>query len=565
MAEPDNLQEVLTHLQILATQGPPESFPPLRVDDPTPAPTTEATAEANGEANGEVNGEGTNTATSASPAPIEPIDAPVYLHPDSRLLDAFTLKLSEKTIPPLLPLLIPASVSALQQVHDGHQSITNLLTRLIRNIPVQNLSSYAPPALVQVCLDSPVAVVQLLGAEVVGKFMGGDEGSLANEEWRQVLKKTVEVALRGHHSAPATRAGQVLAELLVRDAESKERRLWGAVFEDVAMTGMMRELTSTGEPRVMSTAQGRLLGMLGKLAGVDFGALTKGEDWGLIGYAATKMLDGNCGGDVVMHMLLINFLGTILSLSKPGEGFTAPYEFLKTTGRIESCFKLATEPAEDIDNLLLKTPASEFIAALLALFPEALTKEEIKKILSSAAADFDAPNPASLLLLRSLPPAALVPAPRIPLTPPEAEWLTTLSIILQHKTVYDSYLQQNLQLWELVTKYSSTPALPEAAMAALEVVEKVVGKEWGVQELLNAPGVLGMLSEVPRGFVSSRAGADSGGSAYMVARKRWEVAGTVKDRLPQGQWREKLEERVRRGVMDTGMGEGVEVATMGSS
>jgi len=411
------------------------------------------------------------------------------------------------------------------------------------------------------------------------------------------MKTIVTLALTARDTGVATKAAAVLVALLNIDAieHGGAGVLWRRVFGDETVYCVFYEMTSwkgqdLGGRREKTEAQSRLLSLLESLVVLDFELLcrsrfegveakyytknadTDGEYGGLLVYAAAKMVEER--EDVMMHMLLLEFYTNLLSAS----GKRA-WDFLNTLGKVRHAVTLAVKPETYTDDFLehglLQSKASAFVARMIEYFPmelnvpfqnEKLGDELLVVIKKHLETPYAGSHTPSLLILRSIPASWITGKgviPLVPLSPPEPEFLRTIATLLPHQPLYREYLAKNSEMWEKLVHYASSPALSEAAVAALDVVDRVsAAGDWGVDEVLRAPGVMQMLVDVPDTFMSSRAGADTGAAAWRVFRRRWEVAGTVLGRLREGNvWRSRLERRVAMGVLGKRDGPGAEVAT----
>ncbi|KAA8903331.1 hypothetical protein FN846DRAFT_985453, partial [Sphaerosporella brunnea] len=235
---------------------------------------------------------------------------------------------------------------------------------------------------------------------------------------------------------------------------------------------------------------------------------------------------------------------------------TRAKEFLTLTGTVQKCVTLLEAEEATVEQSLLRPHAASFAAKLVELFPDELEKGLGEKLVEICRRDPQATE--SFELLKAMGPfvATRGIVPGIPLSPPLEPPLRTLAHLFKHEQVYHEYVAAHPELWELVTSYAATPALGAVALAALQLIENVAtAGDWGVRELVGAPGVLGMLVEPPKRFLGGEV------EGWRVLRRRWEVVGVVAEKVG-GRWGERLRERYRAGVVERGAWEGGEVATM---
>jgi len=389
-------------------------------------------------------------------------------------------------------------------------------------------------------------------------------------------------------------AMDVLVALLTADAVDHNGAgvLWRRVFGDESVYRLLFEWTSwkgvdLGSRRQKTEAQGRLLGLLSALAVLDWellcrprsGRLEEGEFYtrdpekdagfgGVMLYAATKMVEAK--EDVMMHMLLLDFYSDLL-----GSAGKRAWGFLAALGIVQHCVTLAVAPEQYTDDFLehglLQGRASTFVAHIGELFPEELNlppseplgEQIIALIKKHLRQPYQGPHSPSLGILRVLPDEWVVGKgilSLIPLSPPEPEFLSTLGTLIQRQPLYREYLASKPEMWEKVVSYAGAPALGESALAALGVIDAVSAASggWGVEEVERAPGVMGLLVEVPRRFL----GREVESVAWRIWRRKVEVAGGVMRRLPPGNpWRDRLKEGIEGGV-GARDGRGVEIATV---
>lgn len=395
--------------------------------------------------------------------------------------------------------------------------------------------------------------------------------------WSKIVAALLNLAFLGTDTGASGEAAEVLVALLEKD--KNVGLLWRRVFTDPAVYRGFYEATK-GEGKVTTEAQGRLLGIVARLVErVGWERVVKaGGDpaverefmtgtGGLLEYAAAKMVKPD--EDVVMHLLLLEFYGALLAAA-PAEAWA----YLSSLDKAKSIVILAIAPEshteDELDRGLLQSRASSVLAEVISNIPATLSAPTTPDVTTPLIEDiigvikahlinpYGGPHRPSLTLLHALPEDSIVGqgiVPLLPLSPPQYEFLATLAQLLAHERLFREYASANNQMWELVVKYASSPALGDISELAFDIIEAV--SSWGVMEVVKAPGVMLLLANAPeRGF--------GGDVANSVARRRWEVAGKVLERLPEGNgWRKVLDKRVKAGIWGKGgSGAGGEVATM---
>jgi hypothetical protein len=279
--------------------------------------------------------------------------------------------------------------------------------------------------------------------------------------------------------------------------------------------------------------------------------------------------------DVMMHLVLVDYYSALLM--QPSK---RPLAFLQAMQVHERTIKLYIKPGEYTNDMLdqgfLESKAGEYISTFVHRHPDEKIKlfdggnqtlldaivERASAHLRSSPQD---PHTPSLQILSAVSADALALVGKgvvelIPLMPPSAEYLSTLATLFQQHSLYIAYHVAHPELWSKILDYASTPALAQAALAAMQCLETLASTEWGVQEMLGEPSIMTWLVSWPDKFVGGAGDRESW--AWRVARQRNELVITVLGRIPKDSaWAAVLEKRVRGGVW--GKGEGAEVATEG--
>ncbi|KAI5856398.1 hypothetical protein BZA05DRAFT_199739 [Tricharina praecox] len=513
---------------------------------------------------------------------------------DAVLVRTFTSSLADTPATRPQLGLLPLTILALETTTSDAAPLAQCILRLLRDVPFTEVLQITSEAQILATLSSPAAAFQRLGLELLHKAAKtpNEAGMLAS--WPAVMKALLRVLLLGEETATAQFASDVLLELLKVDsiATGGAGVVWRRVFGDEGVYRVFFESTKVGEGGRAGHAQSRLLELMPRIAACDWELVCRSrfpaveaeyfevleerdgrEYGGLLYYVAAKMVADR--EDVMMHMLLLEFYTVLFGASKK-----RALAFLEDLGIVREVVALALRPEEytddSIDVDLLQPKACAFVGTLITHFPSRLSQpadkplggELLKLITHHLSEPYAPPHSPTLTLLRALPPAFLVGkniVSLLPLSPPHPEFLRTLALLLPHEPLYREYAAASSDMYERLTALSETLVHGQSAVEALNIIAAIAASEgnWGVQEILNAPGVMGMLAKLPE--QSLGAGRDTDGAAWRVLRRRWEVAKTVEERLEGGSpWKGRMQERVAGGVVRrVGAGERVEVATEG--
>lgn len=473
---------------------------------------------------------------------------------------------TEFNTPQIVRDLAPPLSAALAAIQCDPTPITALLQRLLGTVPFTHIIALTTPEQLLTTLESPSPAVQQLGLFILRKAATSESEAAVVADWPEVTATLVKLALEENDTGSASMAGDVLVALLERDRNVGI--LWRRVF---SLGGGMYKGKST------ALAYGRLLDIVGRLAErVGWDAVAGATDGELLAYVAdTRVRPAEDDTmvrpeeDVFVHILLLEFYGALLAAA-PREAWA----YLRAHGKAAKVTTIALAPEsateDELDRGLLQGHAAHVLARAITALPEILDQPTTPDVTTLLAEDvieavranledpYAGPHAPTLTLLCALPPARLAGngvVGLVPLSPPYIEFLDVLAGLLRNEALFREYAAANNQMWELVVKYASAPALGEVAEAAFGIIEAVA--DWGVLEVVKAPGVMLLLANSPeRGF-----GGDVGEG---VARRRYEAACKVLEKLPaRNGWKEVLEKRKRAGVWGAGgHGIGGEVATM---
>jgi len=444
-------------------------------------------------------------------------------------------------------------------------------------------------------LESPAAAIQRLGLELLRKAAAApnEAGMLAS--WPGVVRALLRVLLVGEDPAVAECAADVLLELLRADSiASGAGVVWRRIFGDEAVYRVFFESTRADGRARAGLAQSRLLELLPRIAACDWEPVCRSrlpaveadyfevppreggrEHGGLLYYAATEMVADR--DDVAMRMLLLEFYAALFAASAE-----RALAFLEDLGIAQEVVGLALRPEDStddpIDADLLQPKACAFVATLITHFPEQLSQpaerplsgELVALIVRHLSEPHAPPHSPTLTLLRALPADHIAGkniVALLPLSPPHAEFLSTLARLLPHEPLYREYLGASPDMYERLTALAETLAHGQSAVEALNIIAAIAAAagDWGVREIVAAPGVMPMLAKLPE--PSLGAGRDPAGAAWRVLRRRWEAAKIVEERLHSSSpWKPRMRQRVAAGIVKragAATGDRVEIATEG--
>ncbi|KAK4227411.1 hypothetical protein QBC38DRAFT_477718 [Podospora fimiseda] len=264
---------------------------------------------------------------------------------NTKLFDSITLQLTESNIPPLIPSLLPKLTLLLQSASltpDLAKPIVELTIKLLSPIPFTQVLQLATEESLLAALESPFPQINLLGLEVIAKAGKSAQDAAILSVMPKLFKGVVERWLISPEVGVGEKGGKVLGDLLEVDSK---KVLWELVFggqDEERIYEMIIEIVSgrheatKEEEKQLSLAQGRLLRVLPRLAGLDLGRVSKprvhgtpvrftngdghgnneeekAEEEGLLQFAALRMVDK---GDVLMHLSLVDFFEAFVSFMR---------------------------------------------------------------------------------------------------------------------------------------------------------------------------------------------------------------------------------------------------------
>lgn len=258
---------------------------------------------------------------------------------------------TEANIPPLLPTLLPKLTAILKTTPHDPAPVVSLTIKLLSPVPFTQTLQLADESSLITALRSPAPSANLLALAILDKA----SASPSDAAILSLMPRVVEELLRRWLSAPQVevgeKAGRVLGDLLETDCElpppsalpnlgtevARRRapgqgRMWRRIFHDHELFGLVLSLARGWDPEgdaelsehQLSLAQGRVLRLLPRLASLNivevgtsqFPELTASNEVGLLQLAALRMVDR---GDTLMHLSLIDFFETLLSVMRVAE------------------------------------------------------------------------------------------------------------------------------------------------------------------------------------------------------------------------------------------------------
>lgn len=260
------------------------------------------------------------------------------------------LLLSDTSIPPLIPRLLPRLTQILLSYQNDPSVLASLAIKLLKPIQfTQALTLASEESLIQ-ALQSPAASANILVLTVIEKAARSPSDTAILSIMKGVVGAFIRTWLSTPHVEVAEKAAKALGDLLDVDCDRRSidarmdgmeitpRRpsgqglLWRRIFQDIEIYRLLFELSSFEtvgtapgqlDERQKSLAQARLLRILPRLSALDFHAvshtnfleaekhfgLQSGEQ-GLLWFAATDMV--NKEEDMLMHITVIDFFADLL-------------------------------------------------------------------------------------------------------------------------------------------------------------------------------------------------------------------------------------------------------------
>ncbi|KAK3900995.1 hypothetical protein C8A05DRAFT_45261 [Staphylotrichum tortipilum] len=350
-------------------------------------------------------------------------DPALLLNP--KLFDDVELQLTETNIPPLIPRFLPRLTTILKQYPQDPAVLASLTIKFLGPVSFTAILQLASPDDLVQALDSPAPAANLLVMTILHKAAARPEDvSLLSTNpplvaaliRRWLAAPQVEVGQKGGKvlgdlldvdcalppPPPPTRPVDPLhSELSIRRAPG-QGQLWNLVFSTAEMYSLLTALISgahpdtAASPHQLSLAQGRILRLLPRLASINFAAVTQqpphppvaspsapaltngtnpsAETESLLHYAALHMIQR---ADMLMHLSLVDFFETLISLTRVTEHSPAK------TAALRTLLCAATADDEMLRKALLHLPertVEEEAADLGVWLEELMPGEEVRLV-----------------------------------------------------------------------------------------------------------------------------------------------------------------------------------------
>ncbi|KAF8468939.1 hypothetical protein BDZ91DRAFT_721427 [Kalaharituber pfeilii] len=333
-----------------------------------------------------------------------------------RLVETFTAQLTdvENLAPALVPDIVPLVASVLQVVQQDPTCLTILLQRLLQHVPFSNILSLAEPRTFLALLQSPAPSIQYLGLFLLEKASqsSGDVAIVAT--WNDVCMELVKTVLCAADTGVHNEAQKVLLALLRVDlpenfleaggdstsTSSGSGLFWRRIFSDRDIYELILRVCSWNESNesfsVKTRAQSRLLGLIPRLAELDWSMITATTFPDLVGRfsisstSVSNLLDFAILGmvksqnDVMMEMLHIDFFSSLLASTAPSDKALA-YLSQPKIAKHQQCIGFFLHPhiftKDDMDISLLQSRAAKYCSTYSELFPEHLIDASAASIL----------------------------------------------------------------------------------------------------------------------------------------------------------------------------------------
>lgn len=307
---------------------------------------------------------------------------------DAGLCDEVELQLTETNIPPLLPTLLPPLTQILRSSTSAPADpspLLSLTTKLLRPLPLARVLALADAPTVLAALRSPLPGANRLALAVLEKAARSPADAALLSTLPELVAALVARWLDVEDVGVGERAGRVLGDVLatdcchhvVRDAPPPaingievvyrrqeppgHGRLWDLVLNSESIFALIPQLCSPSSStenndgndavpprteRQVSLAQGRLLRLLPRLATLNLRAVAESAfpqllplpqsvarhtGCGLLQWAALAMVDK---ADVLMHLSLVDFFETLVSVMRTAAVEDAPSPSTSVTGAL---------------------------------------------------------------------------------------------------------------------------------------------------------------------------------------------------------------------------------------
>ncbi|KAK2071067.1 hypothetical protein P8C59_005520 [Phyllachora maydis] len=222
---------------------------------------------------------------------------------DAELFDHVQLQLNDGNIPVYLGRLLPKIAKLLENYNQDPTILANLAIKLLGPVPFDQAIGLARPESLVQALGSPAPSANVLGMEVLHKASASPGFVAVLSGMPGLLAAFIRSWLTSPHVAVAQQGSRVLGDLLDVDCplpppphgpaptaavvlrrSPGTGRLWRAVLQDRTILALLvdlcagRDPATSGDPKQLSLAQGRLLGILPRLATLNFDAVAAPRD-----------------------------------------------------------------------------------------------------------------------------------------------------------------------------------------------------------------------------------------------------------------------------------------------
>ncbi|KAI1824069.1 hypothetical protein F4861DRAFT_539384 [Xylaria intraflava] len=312
---------------------------------------------------------------------------------DGKLFDHVELQLTDANIPPLIPRLLPKITEVLKQHQNDPVALCSLATKLLGPLSFTNVLSLASEEAILQALRSPSPSTNLLAMTILAKAAKSPSDAAVLAAMKDVVTGFLTIWLSAPQVEVGEKGSKVLGDLLDIDSDTRPpeglavsgveisvRRppgqafMWRRIFHDRDIYQLVLSLCSSGPhqnapgglpPRQISLAQGRLLRILPRLSVLNFPAVTRSNfpeldqryanpdsgsstgGGGLLYFGALYMIDKK---DVLMHLSLIDFLETLISIQR-----ITPFSTYKLD-TLRRLYREATREDDTLRNAILSLP-----------------------------------------------------------------------------------------------------------------------------------------------------------------------------------------------------------------
>jgi hypothetical protein len=330
---------------------------------------------------------------------------------NAKLFDEVLLQLNQSNIPPLIPRWLPQITEILRSYTQDPALLVELSLKLLGPVTFTQCLALASQDSLLEALASPAPSANILAMAILHKAAADGPGTVAA---LSAMPALVRALVERWLSAPQVEVGEkgtrVLGDLLdvdcergptangdpvvngdsgrhtalvVRRRQPGHGRLWARLLRDEDVYDLLVGLVSGDEgglsARQVSLAQGRLLGLLPRLAALDFAKLVAAEVEGsppLLPFAALRMVDKD---DVLMHLQLIDFFEALVSVMRVSEG--QQRDVLATRAGVRRLLREAAREDAQLREAIATLPdrtVEEEAEPLRAWLREVMSGEEVR-------------------------------------------------------------------------------------------------------------------------------------------------------------------------------------------